>query len=209
MKKLFITLLVVGVASFAGYALLSGEHNVLNLLAASAAAASRVTPDAVKCFASRFGGAPHRMECVGEKDGVVYVDSSIDTTPTRTAVTVGVQKERGRLLLLLGGRGKGLSYEPLVSALAGTDAVCFLFGEAKEEMARALLSAGRRHLCFASMRDAFLAAEREACAGDVVLLSPAATSYDAFADFEARGDAFRALVNEKIKKTKDRKKNGS
>ena len=188
---------------------LLGEHNVLNLLAASAAAAAHVTPDTVKRFASRFCGAPHRMQRVGERDGVTYIDSSIDTTPTRTAVTVGVQKEYGRLLLLLGGRSKGLSYDPLVSALAGTDTVCFLFGEAREEIARALLTAGRRHACFDRMEDAFFAAEREAAAGDIVLLSPSATSYDAFADFEARGEAFSALVNEKMKKTKDRKQNGS
>ena len=188
---------------------LLGEHNLLNLLAASAAAASSVTPDTVKRFATRFCGAPHRMQRVGEWEGVTYIDSSIDTTPTRTAVTVGVQKEYGRLLLLLGGRSKGLSYEPLISALAGTDTRCFLFGEAKEEIARALFPTGRAYVCFDRMEDAFFAAEREAAAGDIVLLSPSATSYDAFADFEARGDAFSALVNEKMKKTKDRKKNES
>lgn len=174
-----------------------GKHNLENLLAAACAAAPYVTPAALRRFARAFGGAPHRMEKVAERDGVRYINSSIDTTPSRTAATVAAQRDKGRLLVLLGGRGKHLSYAPLCDALAASDARAFLFGEAEEEMACAL---GERGIPFArcgSMEGALDAAQGEATAGDTVLLSPAATSFDAFIDFEQRGDAFRALVNKK------------
>jgi UDP-N-acetylmuramoylalanine--D-glutamate ligase len=136
------------------------------------------------------------METVAVRDGVRYVNSSIDTTPSRTAATLRAQSGRGRLLLLLGGRGKALPLTPLTDALRGTDTVCFLFGAAREELAAAPREVGCSHALFASLEDAFRAARAEARTGDTVLLSPAATSYDAFADFEARGARFRALVAE-------------
>ena len=175
---------------------IEGAHNLLNLLAATAACAHAVPVRAVREVARRFGGAPHRMETVAVRDGVRYVNSSIDTTPSRTAATLRAQSGRGRLLLLLGGRGKALPLTPLTDALRGTDTVCFLFGAAREELAAAPREVGCSHALFASLEDAFRAARAEARTGDTVLLSPAATSYDAFADFEARGARFRALVAE-------------
>ncbi len=174
-----------------------GAHNLENLLAAAAAAAAFITPRALRGFARRFGGAPHRMELVATHDGVRYVNSSIDTTPTRTAATLAAQRKNGRILLLLGGRGKKLTPAPLTAALRETDAFCFLFGETEEEFARAAKEAGRPYLRCESMENAFRAAKAEAKAGDTVLLSPAATSYDAYVDFEERGEHFRKLVNEK------------
>ena len=114
-----------------------GAHNLENLLAATAAASPYITLAALRRFAQAFGGAPHRMELVAVKNGVRFVNSSIDTTPSRTAVTVAAQGERGRLLLLLGGKGKRLSYDPLCDALATHDTRAFLFGDTEEEMARA------------------------------------------------------------------------
>lgn len=172
-----------------------GGHNVLNLLAATAAAAPFVTPSHVRRFARAFMGAPHRMETVAERDGVRYVDSSIDTTPTRTAVTLSALRGEGRVLLLLGGRGKHLPTEPLTQAISKVGAISFLFGETEEEFSHAL---AERHLPYTrcgNMEDAVAHAMIEAKRGDTVLLSPAATSYDAFRDFEERGDAFRKLVN--------------
>ena len=174
-----------------------GQHNLENLLAAAAAAAPYATPAALRRFARAFGGAPHRMELVAVKEGVRYVNSSIDTTPSRTAATLAAQRKNGRLLVLLGGRGKCLSYEPLCDALASSDTKAFLFGEAEEEMACALSVRGLPYLRCGRMENAFDSAEREAATGDTVLLSPAATSYDAFLDFEERGNLFRTLVNQK------------
>lgn len=176
----------------------AGRHNRLNLLAASAATAHLVSPHTVRDFARRFSGVPHRMELVGEEDGVRYINSSIDTTPSRTAATLAAQEGRGRVLLLLGGRGKGVPLTPLTEALRRRRTVCFLFGEAEEEMAKALSLGSFPYLRCGSMERAFSEARAEARVGDTVLLSPAATSYDAFPDFEARGERFRFLVREHI-----------
>ena len=176
---------------------LLGEHNLLNLLAATAAASPFVTPSAVRRFARAFTGAPHRMETVAERDGVLYIDSSIDTTPSRTAVTLSALKREGRVLLLLGGRGKRLSPAPLIEAVAKRGALAFLFGEIEEELAHALLERCLPFVRCGSMEKAVEHAMSEACPGDTVLLSPAATSYDAYRDFEERGDVFRHLVNQR------------
>ena len=182
----------------------AGVHNIENLLAAAAATAPFVSPFAVRRFASRFSGVPHRQEQVGEKEGVRYINSSIDTTPTRTAATLAALGNEGRVLLLLGGRGKGLSSLPLRDALRGREAVCFLFGEMGEEFSHALTGAGVPYYRCDTMREAFFAAVARARAGDAVLLSPAATAYDAFVDFEARGEAFRALVREYTEENKEK-----
>ena len=172
-----------------------GRHNLENLLAATAAAAPLVTPHTVASFARGFGGVPHRMETVAEREGVRYIDSSIDTTPSRTAVTVAACEGNGRLLLLLGGRGKNLSYEPLCRALSDARVLCLLFGETEAELWQLLTARGIPCVRCEDMAGAVKYAAAEAVRGDTVLLSPAATSYDAFRDFEERGDVFRDLVN--------------
>lgn len=173
---------------------LKGEHNLKNLLAATAALADRVTPRALLSFAETFGGVPHRMEKVGEKRGITFLNSSIDTTPTRTAATMAALEE-GRILLLLGGRGKHLPLAPLREA-AGRAKKVYLFGETQGENAAFLRKHSLPHLACGSMEAALFAAYTEAEAGDTVLLSPAATAYDAYRDYEERGDTFRRLVSE-------------
>lgn len=173
---------------------LPGDHNVKNLLAATAALSDTVTPAVLLDFARRFGGVPHRMEWVAERRGVDLINSSIDTTPTRTAATLAVYKKMaGRNLLLLGGRGKNLPLAPLENVLSGV-AKAYLFGETEEATAAFLAEKGCPYLCCGNMEAALLAAFAEARAGDRVLLSPAATAYDAYLDFEERGDVFRRLA---------------
>ena len=174
---------------------LCGKHNLENLLAASAAAAPVVTPHDVREFARSFRGVKHRMETVGVIDGVRFINSSIDTTPSRTAVTLRALEEEGRLLLLLGGQGKKLSYEPLLSVLAGRRAISFLFGETEEMLAKLFSERGIPFVSCGSLERAVSCAAEEAKRGDTVLLSPAATSYDAFRDYEERGERFCQLVN--------------
>ena len=184
-----------GVPLFAASRLrLKGEHNLKNLLAATAALADVVTPHALLSFAEQFAGVPHRMERVGEKRGVVFLNSSIDTTPTRTAATMAAL-EGARGLLLLGGKGKHLPLAPLEGAARRAKKV-YLFGETEKENVAFLKAHGLPHLACGSMEAALLAAYTEAEAGDTVLLSPAATAYDAFRDFEERGEVFRRLVAE-------------
>ncbi len=178
---------------------LSGIHNVENLLAAAACAEEYVTPWQVKETARRFRGAAHRMEWVRTVAGVRFYNSSIDTTPARTAVTVNALKDMGgRILLLCGGKDKGLSFAPLAELIRQTKARVYLFGEAEEKIASTLRAHGISYTSSGSMQNAALTAYGDAKGGDAVLLSPACTSFDAFADFEARGEAFRYLVG-KIK----------
>ena len=179
---------------------LSGRHNIENLLAAAAAAADAVTPRAVRELAMRFGGVAHRAEWVCEVHGVCFINSSIDTTPSRTAATLAGLSPLRRVHLLLGGRGKGLSYEVLIDALRARDIPCYLFGESADALARALRGVGHPYAVFARMEDAFFAAVAAARKGEGVLLSPAATAFDEFVDYEARGEHFRRLC-EQIKET--------
>jgi UDP-N-acetylmuramoylalanine--D-glutamate ligase len=99
------------------------------------------------------------------------------------------------LHLILGGRGKNESYEPLAAALGEDDRV-YLIGEAAGEIGAALAAAGIAHVVSGDLASAVSQASGAAAPGEIVLLSPACASFDQFRDFEARGDAFRALVKE-------------
>lgn len=174
---------------------LSGRHNAENLLAAAAATEGVITPAALKTVAKGFKGAPYRLELEGKCRGVCFYNSSIDTSPARTAVSLAALKERHeRILLLLGGRGKGLSFAPLAEAVAAFGARPYLFGEARDEIGAALSQKGVSYTAADTMEKATRLAFADADEGDAVLLSPACTSFDAYADFEARGEAFRYTV---------------
>ena len=92
-----------------------GRHNVLNYMAAYAATAEHVSPETVKKIAVEFGGVEHRIELVRELDGVKYYNSSIDSTPTRTAAALSSFKEK--VIVICGGYDKNLSYDPLAVTL--------------------------------------------------------------------------------------------
>ncbi len=174
---------------------LPGRHNIENLLAASAAAEGYIAPHAVREVARRFSGAPHRLEPLGERRGVFFYNSSIDTTPSRTAASLAALRGRHkRIFLLLGGRTKGVPLSSLLDAVSESGARPYLFGEARDEIARALDGGGISYTAAASMETAARLAFADAERGDAVLLSPACTSFDAYADFEARGEAFRYVV---------------
>ena len=174
---------------------LPGEHNLLNLLAAVAMTDGVAPVGAIEEAVSRFTGIPHRMEEVPGPAGVRCVDSSIDTTPERTLSTLSALFP-ARPILLLGGAGKGLSYQPLAAPVGrGTKGV-ILFGRAAREIAKTLDAGGVPYRVIPDFDGAVRAALASAEPGDTVLLSPACTSYDAFHDFAARGDRFRLLCRE-------------
>ena len=168
-----------------------GAHNRENAAAAAVAARAAGATDAEIGRALReFPGVPHRLEPVRERDGVLFVN---DSKATNVAAALrAIASYDGPLLLLLGGRAKGESFEPLASA--GRDRVkrVFLVGEAAPELADAL--GDLPHEIDGDLETAVRAAAAAAVPGDVVLLSPACASYDQFRDFEERGDAFRRLV---------------
>ena len=175
---------------------LPGRHNLLNLLAAVALTEGIAPDGAIEEAVASFRGIPHRMEEVPGPPGVRCIDSSIDTTPERTKATLSALFP-ARPHLLLGGAGKGLSYLPLVEPVKGRTKSVILFGRAANELAAALDAGGVRYRVIPDFDEAVTAALAAAEPGDTVLLSPACTSYDAFPDFAARGDRFRALCRGK------------
>ena len=177
---------------------LPGRHNLLNLLAAVALTDGTVPCDAVETAVAAFRGIPHRMETVPGPDGVRCVDGSIDTTPERTLATLEALSPSVPILLL-GGAGKGLSYLPLREPLKRRVKTAILFGRAAPEIAEALDGSGVGIRVIPDFDRAVLTALSLAKTGDTVLLSPACTSYDAFANYAERGDRFRALCEGTIK----------
>jgi UDP-N-acetylmuramoylalanine--D-glutamate ligase len=174
--------------------LIPGAHNRENAAAAAVAArAAGIDDGAIAAALRAFAGVPHRIEEVAERRGVRYVNDSKATNVAAALRAVACFDEP--LHIILGGLGKNESYEPLATSLrAGTRA--YLIGAAADELASALAAAGVPFERSGDLPTAVRAAAAAARPGEVVLLSPACASYDQFVDFEARGDAFRALVEE-------------
>jgi UDP-N-acetylmuramoylalanine--D-glutamate ligase len=176
--------------------LIPGEHNRENAAAATAAArAAGIEDDAIAEALRTFRGVAHRLELVGEVDGVRFVN---DSKATNTAAARrGIAAYAGEpLRLILGGSLKGESFDELAEQLPPTVRSIDLIGEATDELAAALRRAGRSYRRSGDLATAVGAAAGEAEPGDVVLLSPACASYDQFRNFEERGEAFRRLVGD-------------
>lgn len=175
---------------------LRGEHNRQNLLAACAVALALGLPIAAMAEAAKtFEGLPHRLENVRRLDDVDWIDDSIATTPERALA--GLRAFERPLVLLLGGRDKGLSWSELAQAAGRRARHVIAFGECAEQVAAAVrpaMAQAESVEVVAGLEQAVAAAARTAQAGEVVLLSPGGTSFDAYPDFEARGEHFRALV---------------
>jgi UDP-N-acetylmuramoylalanine--D-glutamate ligase len=181
----------------AGEIRLRGEHNVANVLSAVAVASRLGASDAACAEAARtFAGVPHRLEEVGSAGGVRYINDSIATTPERALAAIRAYEEP--LVLLLGGRDKHLPTAELAAEAAARCRAVIVFGEAAELFASAVSAAAERDgptiVPVDGVPAAVEAAARLARSGDVVLLSPAGTSFDAYRSFEERGRAFREAV---------------
>ena len=178
---------------------LRGRHNVANVLAATAvAAACGIGMDAVRAAVREFRGVAHRLEVVTTVDGITYVNDSIATAPERTLA--GMRSFAEPLVLLLGGRDKNLPLTELAREARDRCRAVVCFGEAGELFARALRDGwgadGPTLEQVETLPKAVERAARLARPGDLVLLSPAGTSFDAYPNFERRGEHFRALVSE-------------
>ena len=176
--------------------LIPGRHNRENAAAATAAArAAGVEDDAIAEALRTFPGVEHRLELVGDIDGVRFVN---DSKATNTAAARrGIAAYAGQpIRLILGGSLKGESFDELAESLPPSLRSVDLIGEATEELAAALGRAGRPYRRSGDLATAVGAAAGEAEPGDVVLLSPACASFDQFRDFEERGETFRRLVGE-------------
>ena len=173
--------------------LIPGAHNRENASAATAAArAAGIGDDAIAEALGTFPGVPHRIELVRELGGVRYVNDS-KATNVAAARRALASFPDARLHVILGGRGKGEPFGPLADAFRPGDRA-YLIGEATDAIAAALDGAGVPYVRCGELEHALGEAVAAAASGDVVLLSPACASFDQFDDFEARGSAFRRLV---------------
>jgi UDP-N-acetylmuramoylalanine--D-glutamate ligase len=177
--------------SLAG-AKIHGVHNVENIMAAIAAAkAAGVSRRAIEQTLEEFPGLEHRLEFVREKDGVRYYNDSKGTNVG--AVVKSLASFSAPVILLAGGVDKGGDYAPLADGIGKKVRRLILFGAAKQTIAAAL-----GHLTTTAIVDDLDAAVRDAAAhgqaGDVVLLSPACSSFDQFKNYAERGKLFKNLV---------------
>jgi UDP-N-acetylmuramoylalanine--D-glutamate ligase len=183
---------------------LPGRHNQRNALAAVAVGLLfGVAPDGIRRAVATFGGVEHRLEPVAEVDGVLFVNDSQGTQPD--AVIAALEAFEPPLVLIAGGRDKGVDLSALGPVVARRVAAAVLVGESGRSLGALFRAAGLAITEEAvDMSDAVRRADRlarMATSADVagratVLLSPAAASFDMFVDYEARGRAFKQCVRE-------------
>ena len=177
---------------------LIGRHNLANLLTACALAGVAGAPaEAMSRVATTFAGVEHRLELVCERGGVRWYNDSIATSPERTAAALRAFAEP--VVLLAGGRDKHLPWGEMAALTQRKVRHLILFGEAAGLIERAMQEASKaEQVCeihqAGTLEDAVELAAQLARPGDVVLLSPGGTSFDAYRDFVARGEHFRELV---------------
>ena len=181
---------------------LAGLHNAANALAAAALCRAIGLPLAPLLDALRtFAGLPHRVERVGEIDGIAFYDDSKGTNVGSTVAALsgiahGLNGSGGKVVLIAGGDGKQQDFTPLAGAVAGRTRAVVLIGRDAPAIERALAPTGTPIERAASMQEAVARAFEAARAGDVVLLSPACASFDMFANYHQRGEVFCAAVKE-------------
>lgn len=179
-----------------------GMHNVENYMTAIAAVSGLVEDDVIVDIAKTFGGVEHRIELVRILDGVRYYNSSIDSSPNRTINTLRVFPEK--VIMIGGGKDKGIPYDELGPALAAYVKTLVLIGATSDKIEESLNAEIQRTgkgknievIRAASYEDAVNQARSRAQEGDVVILTPASTSFDLFRNFEERGNLFKKIVNE-------------
>lgn len=180
--------------------LLRGRHNLENLMAAISLTFEYASAESVREVATTFTGVKHRMEPVRVSGGVTYYDSSIDSTPVRTAAVLSAMPTKP--IIICGGYDKRIPFEPLADAICEYAKAVVLTGATAGKILTALskkveVQEGRMPIY---LQPDFTEAVKLACTvaqpGDAVLLSPACASFDAFKNFEERGMTFRSIIEQ-------------
>jgi UDP-N-acetylmuramoylalanine--D-glutamate ligase len=183
---------------------LSADHNVLNIMSAVAIARSlEINITSITSAINKFNGLPHRCEKVAQISGVTFYNDSKATNIGATIAAIkGFAKNlTGKLIILIGGRAKQDDFSKLFFLLETINHQLILFGESVEKILS--FSKSSRNYIFAdTIQSATDVAFSESKYGDIVLLSPACSSYDMFSSFEERGDVFRESVLTLSKKVK-------
>ena len=175
-----------------------GDHNVANYLAAIAAVWGYVGVDSICKVAREFGGVEHRIELVRELDGVKYYNDSIASSPTRTIA--GLKAFDKKVILIAGGYDKHIPFEPLAPVVTQRVKKLYLCGATAEKIENCIRAyadyAGQPEIIRCKdIEEAVKLAHDGAVPGDIVTLSPACASFDAFPNFVARGNYYKDLVN--------------
>ncbi len=175
-----------------------GDHNVANYLAAISAVWGYVGADNIRIVAREFAGVPHRIEFVREVKGVRYFNDSIASSPTRTIA--GLKAFDRKVVLLAGGYDKQIPFEPMAPYVIDKVKLLILTGPTAEKIEKAVTEhkeyKGSPEIIRANnLDDAVQKAYDNTVAGDIVTLSPACASFDAFPNFAVRGNYFKELVN--------------
>jgi UDP-N-acetylmuramoylalanine--D-glutamate ligase len=181
-----------------------GVHNIENFQAAIAAVDGLVPDEVIRTFARTFGGVEHRIEFVREVEGVKYYNDSIASSPSRTLA--GLRAFKQKVILIAGGHDKKIPYDHMgpdllahckLLILTGGD----ILGSTVPKLCSAVVSQPGYEeedlpiLFRDDFKDAVLAARDMAQPGDIVLMSPASTSFDKFRNFMERGEYFKSIVN--------------
>jgi UDP-N-acetylmuramoylalanine--D-glutamate ligase len=177
---------------------LPGEHNLSNVLAAIAMGhAAGVAPDRMRAAVLTFKALEHRLELVGTFNGVRWYNDSKATTPDSTSRALEAFREP--IILIAGGRNKGMDLDPLARVIAQRAAALVAMGETGDELVQRVRAHGLARAERADdLKDAVRRAAQAAPRGSVVVLSPAFASYDMFTDFEDRGRRFKAAVRAEV-----------
>ena len=180
--------------------LLPGRHNVENYMAAIGLTRGLVSREVIEDVAKTFGGVAHRLEFVRELNGVKYYNSSIDSSPSRTTAALGALDKKP--VIICGGAEKGIAFDSLAPVLCQKTKAVILTGATAKKIYDVIMACPEYDVqklpvtVVDDFRDAVIAASNAATVGDIVLLSPACTSFDRFRDFEHRGNYFKEIVNE-------------
>lgn len=183
----------------AGEILIPGVHNIENYMAAFCMVDGLVDKQTMVELARTFGGVAHRIELVRVKDGVRFYDSSIDSSPNRTKAALRSFSEK--VIMIAGGKDKGIAYDDLGPELRAHVKLLVLTGMTADKIRAAAQAVpgydgtNPEILDVEEFDDAIRTAASRAKEGDVVILSPASTSFDRFRNFEERGNRFKAVVN--------------
>jgi UDP-N-acetylmuramoylalanine--D-glutamate ligase len=181
---------------------LPGEHNLENAMAAASVALSfDIEPETVGRALESFQGLPHRIQLVAEVGGVRFYNDSKATNPHAALSALGAFDRP--LIVILGGRNKGLSFDELAAELEerrrrGGIRALYLIGEAAGEIGEAAGRVSPRLAArtFPGLEEVFEDLPSVARAGDVVLFSPACASFDRYGDYKQRGKHFQSMVEE-------------
>ena len=180
---------------------LRGQHNVYNVLAACAISHEAGVPiEAMASVATSFTGVAHRLEYVATRHGVAYYNDSIATSPERLVAALNAFDES--IILLAGGKDKDLPWDEAAQLIVKQVKHLILFGHAADlieaAVRQALQPGASLSIYRANTLDAAVAqAQSIAQSGDIVVLSPGGTSFDAYFDYVERGEHFRQLVTDK------------